>query len=161
MLAVSMTSKICTKCGLLKELSEYGVNSASRDGKRPECKECAKKRNRTKEQAKEYYNTHIENQLLAMAKQRAKKKKLEINIELSDIKIPEFCPLLGVKLERGTRKEKANAPSLDRIDPYKGYIKGNVWVISYMANAIKHNATPEEIIQVGKALEALKEKGEI
>jgi hypothetical protein len=39
----------------------------------------------------------------------------------------------------------ANSPSLDRIDPTKGYVKGNVWIISSKANTFKSYATHEEL----------------
>lgn len=40
------------------------------------------------------------------------------------------------------------APSLDRIDSSKGYISGNVKVISKRANAIKNDATLEELLLI-------------
>jgi hypothetical protein len=38
--------------------------------------------------------------------------------------------------------------SLDRIDSDKGYVKGNVQVISYRANMLKSNASIEELEKV-------------
>jgi hypothetical protein len=52
---------------------------------------------------------------------------------------------LGLKLEQGNGKSTASSPSLDRIDSSKGYVKGNVRVISHRANLLKNNATVEEL----------------
>ena len=41
-----------------------------------------------------------------------------------------------------------NSPSFDRIDPTKGYVKGNVIIVSNKANVIKSNATVEELERV-------------
>jgi hypothetical protein len=67
--------------------------------------------------------------------------------------IPDTCPLLGIRLEKNKRKgPKATSPSLDRIDPGQGYVAGNVWVISYRANAIKNDASPEELEMIAQGL---------
>jgi UDP-N-acetylenolpyruvoylglucosamine reductase len=39
-----------------------------------------------------------------------------------------------------------NAPSLDRIDSARGYVPGNVQVVSHKANTMKSNASTEELI---------------
>ncbi len=52
----------------------------------------------------------------------------------------------------------SSSPSLDRIIPEKGYVKGNVIVVSNKANVIKNNATPEEIIAVGEFYKKLLEE---
>jgi hypothetical protein len=86
-----------------------------------------------------------------MAKRRAKEKGLEFNIDNTDIDIPILCPILGIPIVKIYTKGKStgptsNSPSLDRIDNSKGYIKGNVRVISHKANTMKHNATSSELI---------------
>lgn len=79
------------------------------------------------------------------ARNRAKRKGIEFNIDETDITIPEICPLLEIPIEYGTKSNYDRSPSLDRIDNTKGYIKGNVWVISQKANAMKNSATFEEL----------------
>lgn len=49
-----------------------------------------------------------------------------------------FCPVLGVPLVDGNT-------SIDRIDPSKGYVPGNLQIISSKANRMKNNATVEEL----------------
>jgi hypothetical protein len=54
-----------------------------------------------------------------------------------------------------------NSPSLDRIDNKRGYEKGNVIVVSMMANSIKNQATPSQIKKVGDFYEKLYRKKSI
>lgn len=90
--------------------------------------------------------------LLSRAKSRAKKKGIAFNIDKSDIDVPIICPILGIPIIKEYKKgtnggPSPNSPSLDRVDNSKGYIKGNVRVISHKANTMKHNATPLELIR--------------
>lgn len=82
------------------------------------------------------------------AKGRAKTRGIEFSIDKSDVIIPEFCPILGIKLEPyvGHSGGRPNSPALDRIDNSKGYVKGNVIVISHLANMMKSSATKEELL---------------
>lgn len=82
------------------------------------------------------------------AAHRAKKKGIEFDLEREDIQIPEQCPILGIKLktnQTGRPGFFADSPSLDRIDPLKGYTKDNVRVISNRANLLKSNALISEL----------------
>jgi hypothetical protein len=58
----------------------------------------------------------------------------------------EVCPYLGIPLRVGIGTQHAGSPSLDRILPSGGYVPGNVEVISYLANAMKNAATPEQLL---------------
>jgi hypothetical protein len=87
--------------------------------------------------------------MLAGAKNRCKTSGLALNIDISDIVIPLVCPILGIPIYKeitGKTGPKHASPSLDRIDNTKGYIKGNVQVISNKSNTMKGNSTPEERI---------------
>ena len=65
-----------------------------------------------------------------------------------DIIIPDVCPVLGIPLQIGSGRPSANSPTLDRRDNSKGYTPENTFVISYRANSIKSDATPEELEKV-------------
>lgn len=93
--------------------------------------------------------------LLKGAKERARKKELEIDIIAADIVVPAHCPILGIKLKSGTGTGGSldSSPTLDRIDNSQGYIKGNIQVISRRANMIKNCATLEELKLIVKSLE--------
>jgi hypothetical protein len=79
------------------------------------------------------------------AKMRAKRKNIPFSIDVEDIAIPETCPVLGISLSRAGGKPGHRSPSLDRIVPEVGYVRGNVRVISHRANTLKLNATVSEL----------------
>lgn len=86
--------------------------------------------------------------LLAAVRQRARKLGLPFNIDHTDIPVPDRCPALGVELKRNRGKVAFDSATVDRIVPARGYVKGNVIVISQRANAVKNDATPDEIYRV-------------
>lgn len=83
--------------------------------------------------------------ILKDAKRRAKQKNLEFSLSEKDISIPDICPISLIKLQLNDRSLRQNSPSLDRIDNSKGYTPDNVRIISNRANAIKRDATVDEI----------------
>ena len=82
---------------------------------------------------------------LRQLKRSAAKRNIEFSLRPEDIVIPEYCPVLGIKLSLTNTKVANNSPSVDRFDNNKGYVKDNVRVISYRANVLKRDATIEEL----------------
>ncbi len=60
---------------------------------------------------------------------------------------PKTCPVFGKRLTTGHKKMHDWSPSADKIDPDKGYVRGNIQVISMFANRMKQNATCEQLLQ--------------
>jgi len=166
-------TKICTRCGAEKPLSEFTKDKRYSLGVTSRCKICTNEMKnkwrsdnkdkvaewtmsyrscngeKIKEGKMKYHLNNLEKVLLGAAKARAKRSAMEFNLDVCDIIIPEVCPLLGVKLEVGGGiKNRWNSPSLDRIDNTKGYVKGNVWVISDRANRIKKDSTINELTSI-------------
>jgi hypothetical protein len=71
---------------------------------------------------------------------------------LQSMNMPEFCPVLGIKLNYdGTGMEghrSDDSPSIDRINSSVGYVNGNIHIISWRANRIKNDATPDELVKL-------------
>lgn len=69
------------------------------------------------------------------------------------------CPILEIPLDYGPSITGAKIPynyaSLDKIDPSKGYVLGNLQVISRKANSMKSNATKEELRTFVKNITAI------
>lgn len=98
--------------------------------------------------------------MLRSAKRRAKLQKVPFDLTPDDFDIPEVCPLLNIPLHFhiGELQAQFDSPSLDKIIPQLGYVKGNVLVISNRANTIKNNATIEELILLTNNLNELLNK---
>jgi hypothetical protein len=88
--------------------------------------------------------------LLRAARARAKKFNLDIDLDVDDIVIPNICPILGIPLVINNTVQRDNSPSLDRLDNSRGYVKGNVWVVSQLGNQMKSSANEEQLIEFGK-----------
>lgn len=97
------------------------------------------------EDSKRYHANNPRKSMLRSAKKRADKFGCPFAISIEHIEIPEFCPLLGIRLQVAKNGVKPYSPSLDRIRPELGYIPGNVWVVSHRANQIKSDATIQEL----------------
>jgi hypothetical protein len=171
--------KVCTNCKEHKPATEFWKQKSTPDGLQAWCKGCSKSwatKNRDKRQLYEkrwrekyperYRDSyrksnaksrleHPERDMVVHARHRAKKKGIAFSLSPEDIVIPKHCPIFGVELELGKGRVGRNSPSLDRIDPNRGYTPDNVWVISYRANVIKNDAAPEELIHIGAVLSHL------
>lgn len=81
------------------------------------------------------------------AMKRSREYDIPFNITTENIVVPDICPVLGIPLVYGASigKPQAGSLSLDRIVPEKGYVPGNIKVISFRANTIKSNATISEL----------------
>lgn len=155
--------KQCSKCGATKPTSDFYKASSALSGLSSQCRACDSE---TKAASKRRNpRTTQLSQMVSDSKRRAKKKQLDHDIDSNYLEsiAPLRCPYLDIELrwhsQYGTgvmNRPFPNSPSLDRIDSSKGYVKGNVIIVSHRANAIKHNASEQELIEIGRRLAALK-----
>lgn len=92
-----------------------------------------------------YRKANPEQVLLNAARRRARVKGVPCTITLKDIRIPDFCPVLGIELVQASGVFTDQSPTLDRRVPEDGYVPGNVCVVSYRANRIKNDASIDEL----------------
>jgi len=154
--------KKCTKCNQTKDLSGFyhwegkpvAMCKACKIAYRKSIQERSNARRRERLKTDPIYAEKIRrykreefakktpSKLFYTSKAAAKKRNLDFDIEMSDIVIPELCPILQKPIKIKTRY----APSVDRIDNSKGYVKGNVWVISKQANTMKNSGSLGELV---------------
>lgn len=144
---------VCSRCqAKLRSDNESGL-----------CRNCwganHRETNRVKlrENYKSYRRAEPERLLLSNAKQRARRMGLDFDLTEDDIHIPARCPFLGIELRCNDGQPKNDSPSLDRIDPSMGYVKGNTRVISHLANRAKSNLSAGQLELM--ATNILRERG--
>lgn len=86
------------------------------------------------QQSRAWIASNLERHILHRARARARKTGLDFDLDLADIVIPDLCPELGIPLERLAGFASPGTPSIDRIDNSRGYVRGNVRIISFRAN---------------------------
>lgn len=136
----------CSVCGEWKPESEFAARKERASGFRGQCNDCVNAQRRANRVAAPT------GAMLSRARSRAKAAGVPFSITAEDISVPSRCPVLHIPLDGRDHNHRA---SLDRIIPERGYVPGNVIVISQRANLIKNNATPEELHDIAEFVSAL------
>lgn len=153
--------KVCADCRRCLAISEFyirGPNTKPRHQANtplPYCKKCNTIRHK---RWREKYTKNWRASWFSGLKAEAKKRNIPFSITTEDIKIPSKCPVLGIPIVFGADRQgvlfksagdrRDQCPSLDRIDNTKGYVPGNVVVVSYRANRLKSDASLEELTKI-------------
>lgn len=160
--------KNCPHCGRVLPVNCFSKSNTSASGYRSWCKECINTSRNTEEnkaKCRNYYNSrgrelsriakehNIQKYLYTSAKARARQRGETFTIDIEDIVVPEVCPILGIPLKYNRGMKGDDSYSLDRIDSSRGYVKGNIWVISLRANRIKNDSTVEGLRLIADKVE--------
>lgn len=147
-----MEVKTCTTCNKEKKITEFYTQYGKYI---TQCKLCiqnkiktrySKNRDSINSKMKEKRKSNPRFTLYYNAKQRARRNNIPFKLDMLDIPTPEFCPILGLKLEISDKTVSPNSPTLDKIIPELGYVKGNIQVISNRANSMKNDASISELL---------------
>jgi hypothetical protein len=75
---------------------------------------------------------------------------LACTVTASDLKVPPYCPVLGISLASSVGVASDASPTVDRLRPELGYVPGNVVVMSNLANRIKSTGSSMQVMQVAQ-----------
>lgn len=140
--------RLCYQCGSLKNPDQfYGHDGGIRKGR--ECRTCRSTRWENLD------DKQRAQQLIALAKDRARKKGVPFSLTIDDLDIPSRCPVLGIPIKFSKMKDRHSSPSIDRLSSELGYVPGNIIIVSWLANDIRRNFNPDQIIAVGQFYKTL------
>lgn len=114
--------------------------------------------------ARGWHQQHPAASMFYRAKSRAKRDGVEFLLTIDDVAAAwpqdNRCPIFGTEFAKQAGSGGgAQSPTLDRIVPSLGYVPGNIAVISNRANGIKSDATPEEVLAVGRWMQQVNPLG--
>ncbi len=90
---------------------------------------------------------------LRKLKTRAKRYGIRFDLVPADFTLPTHCPVLGIPLVL-TGEHAPGLLTFDRVIPARGYVRGNVNIVSYRANRLKSDCTdPSELRAVADYIE--------
>ena len=95
---------------------------------------------------------------------RAREKGIPCTIKWTDIQAIyiDTCPLLEIPINWDRTSGRDNGtPSIDRVIPEKGYVPGNIRIISNLANMMKSSASKEQLYTFAKNIKKYMEGEEI
>lgn len=129
----------CVACKQMLPFSMFHRHKQCLHGVNTVCKSC-----RVNLSKKQWKDKDVKLKILQRTKTRASMHNVEFNLTLEDIYIPAVCPVFKTPFIYG---DVDKAASIDKVDPSKGYVSGNVRIISNKANRMKSNATNAELKQ--------------
>lgn len=99
----------------------------------------------------------IKGYMIRNTKFMAKRRKIMFDLKYTDFDLPEYCPLLNIKLtfKGETDANDLTHATIDRLDNSKGYIPGNILVISRLANNMKSCANFEQLLTFSNNIKIL------
>jgi len=161
-----MSEKICTKCGISKNISDFYKNSRNKNKVRSCCKNCYLKfyPHKTNDKSRQTWQKYRKSekglitQLLNNARDRAKRKNLPFELDKSWVieKIKSnTCELSGIQfIYESIGEYRANpfAPSIDKINPLKGYTKDNSRLVVFCVNMARSDWGDEILFKMSKSI---------
>ena len=147
---VSGNPKECRTCGEFRSLDMFYRNSNTADGLDGRCKPCESIRR------KKSYFEDFDRETLNRIRHRSIKKGILFDLNIDDIPdVPKYCPILDIelKINWGGRAQAFNSPTLDKIDPNLGYVRGNIAWISAEANRLKQDNTRDTLLKLLRYLD--------
>lgn len=149
-----LVEKECRACATNKPIDQFYVkgtrSQTNIDGYENKCISCHKAVWRRKAEDPEARKRW----LLERIRSKCTAQGIPFDLELADIVVPTVCPIFGIPLKFGVSRAQSyngpaeDSPSVDRIDPLKGYTKGNILVICWRANRMKMNASVDELVRL-------------
>lgn len=162
--------KVCKRCQQRLGIEHFYKNKNRKDGYSNECKDCSSERSRKAHtgekaikkvaKAKVWKQENPKNTWVSWAvyraKRRAKVKGVPFDLCTKQLLplVPDVCPVFGTPFTfiGNVSGGSDTSPSIDRIDPKKGYVIENIAIISVKANAIKSAYTSDDLMKVAKWL---------
>jgi hypothetical protein len=161
--------KLCSKCGLEKPLAQFNKDRTKRLGVSSQCKPCASQtaseyytKNSEKIRSRitsyshsyvpKYYRDRLSRLKNLLTKARLRTKK-DFDPSLTPKDLDELwidqegqCALSGLPLS--IEANQSTTVSLDRIDSTKGYMRGNLQLVTAVVNRMKQEFSQEDFLQM-------------
>lgn len=143
---VVVTLYKCKTCKQQRERKCFSLHKQCKEGiDVSRCKPCKKSK-------QDWSLVSYEKRMFNRVKARSLKRGINFSITIEDIVLPDNCPVFKVPFIYGHNDWTY---SLDRVDPTKGYVKGNIQVISNRANMLKNNASSYELRKVADFIDSV------
>lgn len=152
--------RTCKRCGIEKPLTGFYGGK----WRRLVCKECDRKAEQERKAQKtpeelqaavrQWRLGHRGRALVLLARYRAKAKGLPFELDPTDIQARidvGHCEMTGIPFDL-SKPRAWNAPSLDQIEPGKGYTIANVRVVLYALNVMANTWGTQKIVDIAKAI---------